>query len=443
VIASTAKTEKKFRLRAAMGDPIGLLFPRRNSAELSWVLAGKLALIGANAAVMLSLARWLALETYGLLVMTISLQLLISRLLIVGVDVGIVRLTALPLFKERAGAVVTAGLTFIGWTSAGLIAVSLLAAPLLSRLDTPLWILLCIVAGAVGTSFVDYGYSFRLARKEYSLAAFTQGGTALCRLGLTTVAAFVLPAFPVAVFLAYHGASLLSGLVQTLFVARVRQRHDRALMRRLLQYSLWQGKSSVIVIFCLYQGTFLLMLLKQPAATGIFGLGLTLSLGFFAIYGAYSEYLHVQVGLVENIRALPRFVARAETAALIMMLACVPLVIAVAKLIPLLFGSDWHKVVPTFIYLAASMVLLIAQAPFVAACHYLLKPHLITLGWAIRAVVVVVAGLILFAQIGAIGVAIAQLIGSVITLLVLGWFVMRSFLAVSPAEGPVACNPVE
>lgn len=440
MFASAAKTEKKFRLGAARGGPIGLLLPlRHQSAELSWVLAGKLALIAANAAVMLFLARWLELETYGLLVITISCQLLISRLLMVGVDAGIVRLTALPELKERAGAVVAAGLVFISWTSVGLIVVALLAVPLLATFDTPIWILLCIVAGAVGTSLVDYGYSFRLTRNEYRLAALAQGGTGLWRFGVATVAAFALPAFPIAVFLAYHGASLFSGLVQTLFVTRVTQRPDRALMGRLLRYSVWQGKASVIVIFCLYQGTFLLMILNEPAATGIFGLGLTLSLAFFAIYTAYSEYLHVQVGLIENIRTLPRFMARAETAALLMILACVPIVVAVAKLIPLLFGPDWDEVVPTFVYLAASMVLLIAQAPLVAACHYLFKPHLITLGWAIRAVVVVLAGVILFAQIGAIGVAIAQLIGSVVTLLALSWFVVRSFRATSLiADGATA-----
>jgi O-antigen/teichoic acid export membrane protein len=439
VFASAAQSEKKFRLRTAMGGPIGLLLPlRHQSAELGWVLAGKFTLIGANAAAMLFLARWLELETYGLMVITISCQLLISRLLIAGVDAGLVRLTALPELKERAGAVVSAGLVFIGWTSAGLVVLSLFAVPVLSSVSIPIWILLSIVVGAVGTSLVDYGYSFRLARNEYPFAALAQGGTALWRLGLIILAVFALPALPIAVFLAYHGASLLSGLAQTLFITRNSQRPDRALMRRLLRYSIWQGKASVIVIFCLYQGTFLLMILNQPAATGIFGLGLTLSLGFFAIYSAYSEYLHVQVGLIEDISAVPRFMVRAETAALILILACVPIIFAVAKLIPLLFGPEWQEVVPTFIYLAASMVLLIAQAPLVAACHYLLKPQLITLGWAMRAVIVGFAGLILFAQVGAIGVAIAQLIGSVLGLLILSWFVFRFLRAAIFSAAPRA-----
>lgn len=425
-LPSTVKPEKKFRLRAAIGGPAGLWSPVRNHwAGLSWVLAGKFSLMGANAAAMLFLAHRLELATYGLLVITISGQLLISRLLMVGVDAGMVRLTALPELRSRSGEVVTAGLVVMVCTSCVLLVLSLLATPVLYRFAVLGWILPCIVVGAIGTSLVDYGYNFRLALHEYPLAGLAQGGTAIWRLGLTTLAAVVLPAYPVAVFVAYHGASLLSGLAQTLLIARVSQRRPgRALIKRLLRYSYWQGIANVIVIFSLYQGTFVLMVLKQPAATGIFGLGLTLSLGFFAIYNAYFEYLLVRIRAVEHIKALPRFITRALTAALILILACVPVVFAVATLMRWYLGSEWLEVVPIFVYLAASMVLLILQAPFEAACHYFLRPQLVTLGWVMRAVLVGIAGLILAPQFGAIGVAIAQLIGSALAL-----FVLISFLA--------------
>jgi O-antigen/teichoic acid export membrane protein len=424
-LPSTVKPDKKFGLWAAIGGPAGLRSPLRNHwAELSWVLAGKFAMVGANAAVMLFLAKWLELETYGLLVITISGQLLISRFLMVGVDAGMVRLTAIPELKSRSQQVVTAGLLLMVGTSSVLLVVSLLATPVLYRFAIPGWILASIVVGAIGTSLVDYGYSFRLARQEYPLATLAQGGTAIWRLGLTILAAVMLSAYPLAVFFAYHGASLLSGLAQTLRIARVSwQLPDRALILRLLRYSFWQGMANVIVIFTLYQGTFLLMVLKQPATTGIFGLGLTLSLGFFAIYTAYSEYLLVRVRSLEHVKALPRFLTRAMAGALILILACVPVVIAVALLMPWFLGPEWLEEVPIFVYLAASMVLLIFQAPMVAACHYLLKPQLITFGWVIRAILIGVIGLILAPQMSAVGVAIAQLIGSALALLVLSWLV--------------------
>ena len=416
----------KQRLWAAIGGPLDLWSTvTKGGGELSWVFAGKLALMGSNAAVMLFLANRLALNTYGLLVLTISGQLLISRLLLIGVDSGMVRLTALPELKARAQQVVAAGLFVIGCASGVLLAAILLAIPLASRAGTPAWLLLCVAAGTIGIALVDYGYSFRLARHEYPAACLAQGGTAVWRFGLTLLAAVKLPSNPIAVFVAYHGASLISGLIQTLLIAKATERTDRALIKRLLGYSYWIGKANVIVIFSLYQGTFLLMMLKQPAATGLFGLGLTLSLGFFAIYTAYSEYLAVRVRAVEHIGDFPRFMKRAMAAALVLTLACIPIVFVIAALVPWVLGPEWREV-RIFVLLAASMILLIFQAPFMAACQYLLKPHLITLGWVLRVILIGVAGLILAPQMGAIGAAIAQLIGSALASIIVSWLVVNS-----------------
>jgi O-antigen/teichoic acid export membrane protein len=415
----------KNRLWAAVGGPIGLWTTlSKGGVELSWVLGGKFALMGANAAVMLFLAERLDVRTYGLLVITISGQLLISRLLLLGVEVGIIRLTAIPDLRTREQEVVTAGLVFIICTSIVLLIVSLLFVPLFAQFGIPVWVVVCIVAGSIGTAFVDYGYGFRLAHQQYPLAALAQGGTALFRLGLTSIAVVSLAAQPVAVFMAYHGASLCSGLFQAIIIAGTSwQRPDKSLIQRLLRYSLWLGKANVVVIFTLYQGTFILMLVKEQAATGIFGLALTLSLGFFAIYNAYYDYLLARIRSVENIRGVPRFVKQSLLAGLVFILACVPLVFALAKLLPWFLGAEWLEVVPVFAYLAASMLLLILQAPLEAACHYLMKPHLITVGWLVRAILITVSGLMLAPALKATGVAIGQLFGAALSLLVLSFIV--------------------
>jgi O-antigen/teichoic acid export membrane protein len=426
-LSPAAKAKKGSQIWAAVGGPFDLWSEVRNqSGELSWVLAGKFGLMGANALVMLFLANHLELDTYGLFVITISAQLLISRFLIVGVDSGIIRLAAIPELRSRSQAVVTAGLLIIVFASALLVIFMLLVIPVLARFDLPVSLLLCILVGSIGTALVDYGYSFRLERQEYPAAAFAQGGTAIWRVGLTSLAALKFSAYPLAVFAAYHGASLISGMVQSLLIARESERPDRALIKQLLRYSFWLGKANVIVIFSLYQGTFLLMMLNQPEATGLFGLGLTLSLGFFAIASAYSEYLLVRVRLVEHVRDISRFTRRAVAAALLLMLACVPVVLIVARLLPWLLGPAWHQDVPVFIYLSASMVLLILQAPLSAICHYLLKPHLITFGWVMRVILIAVVGLILAPQMGAVGAAIAQLMGSAFALILLTWIALSS-----------------
>jgi O-antigen/teichoic acid export membrane protein len=432
----SVKSDRKFRLRAAIGGPLSLWSPLRNNwAELSWVLVGKLSFMAANAAVMLFLAHRLNLTIYGLLVISISGQLLISRFLILGVDVGMVRLTGIVELRSRSQEVVTAGLALIICTCSTLLVMLLLVSPLLSRFALPASVILSMVAGSIGSALVDYGYSFRLARHEYHLAAFAQGGTAMWRLGVTALIAVLLPAYPLAVFFAYHGASLFSGLAQAIPMAHKSWAWpDRALIKRLLRYSFWLGMANVIVILSFYQGTFLLMVLKQPQATGIFGLALTLSLGFFAIYTAYSEYLLVRIRSVEHMKALPRFLARAMAGALILAAGCLPVTIAVAVLMPWFLGPDWLEAVPIFLYLAVSMVLLIFQGPLVAACHYILKPQLVTFAWVLRTVLIGVFGLLLAPKMGATGVAIAQLIGSALALLVLGSLVAASLRTASAVE---------
>lgn len=417
----------KQRLWAAIGGPLDLWSTvSKGGGELSWVLAGKFALMGANAAVMLFLANRLALTTYGLLVLTISGQLLISRVLLLGVDSGMVRLSAVPDLKARAGAVVTAGLIVIACMSGVLLVASFLSHPFLEPSVMPGWASMCLVGGAIGTALVDYGYSFRMARHEYQASALAQGGTAIWRFGLTTLAAVTMPSSPFAIFVAYHGATVISGVLQMVLTARLGERTDRALIKRLLRYSFWLGKANVIVILSLYQGTFLLTILNQPAATGLFGLGLVLSLGFFAVYNACSEYFSVRVRSLEHVRDLPRFIKRATAAAVVLMLACVPIVFVVAALIVWLLGPEWREIVPIFVYLSASMLLLILQAPLVAACQYLLKPQLITLGWVMRVLFIGIAGVILAPQMGALGAAIAQLIGSALALIGLTWLVVSS-----------------
>ncbi len=69
--------------------------------------------------------------------------------------------------------------------------------------------------------------------------------------------------------------------------------------------------------------------------------------------------------------------------ALILVVASVPVIIAVAMLMPWFLGHEWREAFRSSFYLAASMVLLIFQAPLVAACHYFLKPQLVTFGWVL------------------------------------------------------------
>jgi O-antigen/teichoic acid export membrane protein len=404
---------------------------RAHVMPVSWLLTAKLGLLAANAVLMLYLARTLDMAAYGVLVTTIGAQLLISRLLMLGVDGGMMRLVETPAMRPRSAEIVSAGLVVMLYTSAALVVVAAVALPFSASLGIVGAPAVCLVAGAIGTSLVDYGYTWRLARHQYALAAVAQGGTAFWRLGLTVGAAMAFPRHPIAVFVAYHGASFISGLGQAAVIVKQKLPWPgRHMIRVLVGYSRWQAKSNALVIFSLHQGTFLLMLLGQPAGAGAFGLGLTLSLGFFGIYHACHEYLTVRVRSLRDSSDLSRFLARASVMVLAVSALCLPLLGVLAWFLDWFMAPAVSGTVPIFILLVLSMLVLVLQAPFEAACHYLLRPHLITAAWITRALATGIAGVALVPRMSAIGAAIAQVFGYSVGSLVLA-FLARAALRVA------------
>ena len=396
---------------------------RRQARELMWVLAGKFGLMGVNAALMFLLAERLSLETYGLLVTVISAQLLISRVLMLGVDAGMIRMRTVPELRLQVQAVVQAGLVVL-WSTTAVLALCALMVAWLSPASVtprlPLWALAAVVGGAVGTALVDYSYGFHLAQLHYRVASMVQSGTALARLGVTFCAVWLFPHEAPVVFLSYTGASFLSGMVQVVALLRChRQWPTRALVWRLLRYSAWQCVANVIAVFSLYQGTFLLTAMNKQAAAGIFGLGLTLSMGFFAVYNAFAEYLLPRGARVEHVRALPRFLMRACSIAGMLTIAGILVAGVIGTLVPRFLRPELHTVVPIFYLLSASMLLLILQCPFEVACHYLLRPQLVVVAWGLRAISIGLLGLALAPARGIAGVGLAQLGGTALACLTL------------------------
>jgi O-antigen/teichoic acid export membrane protein len=400
-------------------QPVARVLAMRDRAgELAWVMCGKFGMMGANAALMLLLAQCLELATYGQFVTLISGQLLLSRALMPGIESGVTRLRTLSKYELRETELVRAGLRVIWWLSAAaaLLAVTgCLAWELLGEPHWMVWLTAAIVGGGLGTALVDYCYSIHLAHLHYRKAASAQGGTALLRLIVIAPVAVWWPQQSALVFLLYPLVTLLSGLLQTrlLRLARV-ETSDRKLIGELLRYSGWQAVTNLAAVLSLYQGTFVLNLYGQHEATGLFGLGLTLSQGFFAVNNAYTEYLLPRAVGALHLRELRWFLRRALLGALLLVMAGVLVTLAFGWLTKLL-RPELHAVEPIFYWLAAAMLLLIFQAPLAATAHYLLRPQLLTLGWVLLVIGAGGVSLVLAQQQGAWGAAVGQLCGTVIS----------------------------
>lgn len=410
----------------------------RGARDFAWVVAGKVAQMGANAVLMLLLAQSLDLLTFGLLVTVISGQLLLSRVLLLGVEVGIIRLHTVPEMRHRIGALQRAGLAVIRWTSLGSILLTLAVVWTMVSLDIehwPIWAIASVVVGGVGVALVDYCYSAYLSHLRYRAGSIMHGGVALLRLAITALFALKVPQHPELAFFGYTGVSLIAGLAQTAMVVRDDGgKPDRALVRRLLRYSLWNGAASIAVVLSLYQGIFLLDWLGQRVATGGFGLALTLSMGFFAAHLAFLEYLQPRAARIESLTALPSFLARTSGAALALSLGCIPIALVIGLMIPRLLRPELQGIAPVFYYLSASMLLLLWQTPLMVACHYLLRPELVTVNQVVRVICVAGLALALAPAKGAAGMAVAQLGGTMLASIVLGVQVIFAVRAARKAE---------
>jgi O-antigen/teichoic acid export membrane protein len=365
----------------------------------------------------------------------IGAQILISRVLLLGVDNGLIRLGTLPDLRSRDQEVIRAGLLVLMCTCGMLVLGTLVAEPFVNgsaRSWWSPWTAIGVTVGSIGTALVDYGYAYHLTRWNYRTAAFVQGGTAVVRLMATSVAVFLTFLFGIhLVFLVYAGVSFLSGLLQAgILTRRNHARPAAEVVRRLLGYSLWQAGASVSAVLSLYEGTFLLILLNQRPETGVFGVGLTFSLGFFGIYVAFYEYFFPRMVRTASLRLLPRVLVRTIGGAVSVILGCLALILVIGKLAPYLIKPALWGGVPVFYCLAASMLLLILQSPFEAACQYLLRPGLVVFVWVLRVLCTALLGFALAPTRGAMGVALAQTGASAIGLIAI---VSAALIALSAA----------
>ena len=397
---------------------------RREAHDLIWVILGKAALIGANAALMLMLARRLDLKTYGLLVTVISAQLLISRVLLVGVDRGIMRLRTVAELQVSPHSIVQAGLAVIAYTSLVSVLACVTTGLILFLSGSTTLVLATVVSatiGALGTTLVDYSYAFYLSHLQFRAASMVQSISATGRFILTISVALVYPHRPSMIFLSYAGASLAFGILNLALAMRgVGFRRDHRLMAKMVRYTLWPCSTNIVVILGVYEGTFLITALHQQEASGLFGLALTLSMGFFAVYQAYFEYLLPKVAHIPSRRELPRFLLRAYFLALLFIFVGIPAGWFIGRFVPDLLQPGLHGVVPIFYTLSISMILLMLQTPLEVTVHYLLRPHLITAGWTVRVITMALLGLAFVPATGAQGMAWAQVGGGIAGLLAIG-----------------------
>lgn len=435
--------------QASASTTIAPVVSRRKWREggLLWTLAGRATLLGANTLLLLFLAHAMPVASYGVFVVLIGAQLLLSRFLLLGIDSSLIRFFTLDDLRLKSDQVFQAGLSVIFRMWLVLLpgsAILAVAMPRFTREPHVPGAILAVTFGSLGLALVDYCYARWLSGLSYRGAALAQGGTAIARAALTCSIFICFPARPVLVFLTYAGVSVVSGLGQMLLFTRGSWTPDRALMWRLIRYSGWQAAANIFAMINLNQGSFELGFFKGKSAAGAFAVGLTLSLSLFAVYNAFFAYALPHAVRLTSRSELNSFLARFVLLALLLASLCVPLVWAAGRLAPSFFPTENGAAITAFDYLAASVLLAVIQAPLEALSQRLLQPRLILTCWLARVVFSGSLGIALIlsaqtAEQAAVRAAFAQFAGAVPALVLLAVLVSYAVRTAKRAQGEFAC----
>ena len=393
---------------------------------------------GANSALMLLLGLYMDNQVYGLLVTAVGTQLLVSRMVLLGVDQGMIRLYTLDDLRERPERVVLAGLC-----SASLLSIPVMliggVAVFVGVHGYPWFALAAVSLGSVGIALFDYAVCSRLANLNFRAAGLVQASMPFGRVVLTLGAFWLLPEHPEAVFLVYAATTLLFGVALSLQAIR-KSVHlpDLKLLLRLVNYSKWPGLCDVAMMACLQQGLFMLSYLERPDDRGVYGFALTISMGFFAIFLAYYQTILPRAVRLESVQELPLFTLKCVLAALLLVLGCLVVTGLIGLFLPGILPLEKQGFAPPFYGLAAFMMILMVEAPLTVACQFLLLPQLALVGMSIRIVAVAAFGLWLTPMHGVAGTGAAQALGAACSLvlyaLMVGLIVRRRLRASPCAE---------
>lgn len=413
---------------------------RRRSRDLAWMLFGKFAMTGANSALMLLLGWLMGVKNYGLFGTAVGAQLLVSRLVLLGVDQGMIRLYTVDDLKDRPERVVQAGLR-----STSLLSIPVaLGAVVLIVVGVPGWpwfSLAAVAIGSAGIALFDYAVCVRLARLHYRSAALVQASMPLVRLALTLGAFLIFPGSLESIFLVYAASALLFGSMLSRSCAKEAvDLPDRKLIWRLLNYSKWPGACDVAMMACIQQGLFLLTYLGMDSERGVYTFALTLSMGFFAIFLAFYQTILPRAVRLESAEELPRYMTKCVMAALLLVLASALVAVAIGFFLPGFLAyidkPELQGFAAPFYGLAGFMMILMVEAPLTVACQYLLLPQLALVGMSLRILFVGAFGLYLTPIHGVGGTGAAQAAGAACSLVL---YALLVHLAVRRRQRQSAC----
>jgi hypothetical protein len=432
---SAKEQTRRAPIHGSLGSAVRLRVLREVSTGVGWLLSGKLVALAANGALLFALAALLAPAHFGLIVTTVSAQIIVSRVLLLGTDVATFRVQALePRWTPHlAGASLRLVLSLIAIATAFAFAST---HPIAVRLlPGPWWFGPIVVTGAAGMALHDYVYWRRLAGIGYRAASLMTSGAAMSRLALVMALLIAGAKNPLLLLMAM---AIVPLSVSSVLLWRNRPSFrglPPAAMAVLLRYCGWQASSNILGTIALHQGTLLLSWLREPADAGAFGLAMTVATAAGILTQSLQEFLTARAFRLGPYIRTAKFLAKSVGLASAVSAGLFAALLAAFSLLGLLLRARLSISQDLFVPIAAVAAILVLHTPFEAVCHVLVRPDAILAGKVARLAAGFALGILWGAGHGAVGLARALLVSTVLSLVMIAGFVAWRLAARSPETG--------
>ncbi|MBP7461604.1 MAG: glycosyltransferase [Candidatus Delongbacteria bacterium] len=358
-------------------------------------------------------SRLFQLDQFGLFSAMISLQIILSCIAGLGLNIAVIRLGAAdgrPVFRMAL-------ITQLGTITVVAMGCWVLKDTVLSRLNLPPGdhLMAYILVGMAGMSLWD------LARGIFQ-AVFNFWGSVRLNISafafrtLCLLAAYwvfrphsIVPVLIVYMVSYWFSLILEFPRLRTLFPS-IGSFSFRGI-GRLLSYGGWISLSRLITIILQQIPTLILVGYKIPDQAGIYSIALYASFFQGILFWQVGSYFMPYASHLNSRTEIMAFLKSAYRLNSVYALACIPHLIGAGILIPILFGEPGHAAAWVFFLLTLGQYLDFFMIPVHSVFHYLMKPWILSIQSIIRLAVQIGLSIMLAGSLQAEGMGFSVLAG--------------------------------
>ena len=366
------------------------IFTSRSVKHLSMMLSGNIFAAIFGFLTILLISRELSVSDFGLFNLTISYMVILARFSAFGTEIPLIKYCSSYLAagkNEEAGQVVVTSLyirtavsltiAFFSFNSAGLLSIRLFNYPEL----VPLVKLSSF--GIITISMFSFLRAVFHAYQEFRKSVMLQLLTDLGKFSGALIMIFMLDVFnlfnAIGVFVIIPLLGIVPGFVVVNRLPFAFKGPTRILLNQILTYSKWRFISSLCGTVLQYVGVFMLGMMSNSEAVGVYGLAVNLTLIFPIVTYSLVTVLLPKASRFRDVVQFSNYINISLKISIYAGISVMPLLLVSSKLIPFFFGIKYIDSIPVFNWLLIGAVLQVINTTVHVALFSMNKPGIVAL----------------------------------------------------------------